>query len=89
MEQASSVAMTATVLRSWLETLSGAALRTEHTTGARLHMTNPPMFPDSRTGSTTSSASTTAACGPTTASTTSNTDPLATAGGTKPPAQVC
>lgn len=88
MQQDSSVVMTAPALRSWRQTPLGAVLQTERTTGAHLHSTNPLVFPDSPTGSMTSSASTTAACGLTTATTTSNTGPPATAGVTSRPAQV-
>lgn len=88
MEQDSSVATTAPVFRSWPPTQSGVALQTEPTTGAHLHSKTHLVFPDSPTGSMTSSASTTAACGPTTATTTSNTGPPVTAGATSHPDQV-
>ncbi len=88
MQQDNSVAMTAPVLRSWQQTRLGVALQTEHTTGAHLHSRNHLEFLDCPTGSMTSSASTTAASGPTTATTTSNTGPPVTAGVTSHPAQV-
>lgn len=88
LEQASSVAMTAQGLRSWQATRLGVALQTERTTGALLRTRNPLAFLDSPTGSMTSSASTTAACGPTTVTTTSNTGLPVTAGVTRHPNQV-
>lgn len=88
MQQDNSVAMTALVLRCWQQTRLGEVPQTEHTTGAHLHTRNPLEFLESPTGSTTSSVSTTAACGLTTATTTSNTGPPVTAGVTSHPAQV-
>lgn len=67
----SSVAMTALELRCSLETLLVAAPQIEGTTGGIRHTKNHPEFQDSLTGSMMSSASTTAACGQTTANTTS------------------
>lgn len=88
MQRDNSAAMTAPALRSWRQTRSGAVLRTERTTGARLPTRGLLVSLDSPTGSMTSSASTTAACGRTTATTTSNTGRPATAGVTSHPAQV-
>ncbi len=71
MVRVSSVVMTALELRCSRETLSGAAPRIVGTTGASRHTRNHPEFQDSLTGSMMLSASTTAACGQTTANTTS------------------
>lgn len=89
MQQDSSVAMTAPALRSWQQTRLGGALQTEHMTGAHPPTGNLPECLQSPTGSMMSSASTTAACGLTTATTTSNIGPPVTAGVTSHPAQVC
>lgn len=87
-ERDNSVAMTAPVLRCWQETRLGEALQTEHMTGARRRSRNPLEFLESPTGSTTSLVSTTAACGLTTVTTTSNIGPPVTAGVTSHPTQV-
>lgn len=88
MQQDNSVVMTALVLRFWQQTQLGVVLQTEHTTGAHLPIKVLLKFLDSPTGSMTSWASTTAACGLTTATTTSNTVRPVTAGVTSHPAQV-
>lgn len=84
----SSVATTAAALRSWRPTLSEGAPQTVPTTGAHPRTVTPPESPASPIGCTMYSASTIAAFGQTTATTTSNTDPLATVGDTSLPLQV-
>ena len=88
MERASSAATTNLGPMSWRPTPSGGAHRTGPTTGARPPTGAPPGSQACPTGSTTSWPSTTAACGRTTAITTSNTGPPATAGPTGRPDQV-
>lgn len=88
MQQDSSVAMTAPVLRSSQRTQSGVVLQIGRMTGGHLLLRNPLGSRDSPTGFMTFSASITAASGLTTATITSNTGPPVTAGATSLPAQV-
>lgn len=79
MQLVSSVVMTKLVLRFSPATRLVEVPRTEGTTGGHHHTKSPPKYQDSPTGNMTWYHSTTAVCGPITATIISHTDPPATA----------